>query len=385
MVNFYRRRLFFQIITVFLVFLIAFPVSTALISAPRLSASDWAGWDAINTIYYNPNQEDPNNPFLATAASELDTYLTAMSGRSWTVITASNPGGAAIRLAVNAADPQLVAKTDESFHLVSNNSGIYVTGKTPIAVREGAYYLLDEKLGVRWFFKSDVWTVVPPSLADPGAIDEVHEPDYFWRELHLLPFMDIGVSTTWMHRNRLVGSELFWFGHSYEAILPKTEANFNAHPEYFLPTGQGASDWPWQLDPREEGVLEAAISFAESELNRGPTEFYGDMLPANSAAIFPNDGGGWDPPWSQSTTEGQQMITDAVTALANNVLKAVKGEYPDAKIGVLNYAQYCQIPSFDLEPNLIVQISTLYNYGSLTLSIGIKLLYSTLDLTSLQI
>jgi hypothetical protein len=363
-----RKYLHSWVVRSLLALLLLFSASSPFIVSNNAKALDWVGWNAINTIYYNPNQEDPNNSYLATAASELDNYLTTMSGRSWIVVTSSNPGGAAIRLVVNASAPEFTNRSDESFHLVANSNGIYITGKTPIAVREGAYYLLDEKLGVRWFFKSDIWTVVPSSLAAIGAIDEVHEPDYFWRELHLQPFTDGNVTDTWLHRNRLGGSELYWFGESYDAILPKTAANFNAHPEYFLPMGSGLSDWPWQLDPRQAGVLAAAISFAESQLNRAPTEFYGDKLPANSASMCPNDGGGWDPPWSQSTTEGQQAITDAVTALANNVLKAVKGEYPDAKIGVYNYAQYCQIPSFNLEPNLVVVISLLYNYGSLTTS-----------------
>ncbi|MFH1714133.1 MAG: fibronectin type III domain-containing protein, partial [Candidatus Nealsonbacteria bacterium] len=93
----------------------------------------WSGWGAINTIYYNPSQEDPDNPFLYTAAQDLRTYLQQMSGRSWTVVTNASPAPPAIYLSVNAA--QLSGRGDEAFRLVANGNGVTITCKTAIACR----------------------------------------------------------------------------------------------------------------------------------------------------------------------------------------------------------------------------------------------------------
>lgn len=47
------------------------------------------------------------------------------------------------------------SKNDEAFKLYFDSNGVYITGKTPIAVRHGAYTLL-EKLGFRWYFKHPI-------------------------------------------------------------------------------------------------------------------------------------------------------------------------------------------------------------------------------------
>ena len=58
-----------------LVCLTIFSVSSPLIKASPARASGWAGWDAINTIYYNPAQDDADNQYLEQAATELENDL----------------------------------------------------------------------------------------------------------------------------------------------------------------------------------------------------------------------------------------------------------------------------------------------------------------------
>ena len=69
-------------------------------------------------------------------------------------------------------------RISNQFKLFSDTNGIYITGKTPLAVRHGAFTVL-EKLGFRWFFKHPAWWVVPDMLISLEGLNEVQEPGYF--------------------------------------------------------------------------------------------------------------------------------------------------------------------------------------------------------------
>jgi hypothetical protein len=347
------RRLFWgRAAILLLVFLVVFSASSPFISVPAVSASSWAGWGSINTIAILP----PSNEFLDTAAQELKTYLGKMSGRSWSVVQ-GDTGGSAIRLQVNSAAPEFANRGDEAVRLVSDASGIRIIGKTPIAVRHGAYILL-EKLGVRWFFKHPAWEVVPSSLADLGPLDELQEPFYFWRYIDNPASVGEDRTATWKMRNRMFGTRDYPVYHSYAQIIDRSE--YNAHPDWFLPEGRYPS-YPWQLRPDHPDVVARAIQYARNFLSKPPSAGY--ALPVGSVPISPNDGGGWNPPYG----ENYQLITDKVFYLANEVAKAIKAEFPDRYVGLYVYAHYSCVPTFELEPNLLVEIATDFNYGPLTL------------------
>jgi hypothetical protein len=369
MATFYRKRWFFiRLITVFLIFLVAFPVSTALISTPQVRASDWAGWDAINTIYYNPAQEDAYNPYLATAAGELETYLEQMSGKPWNIVTGAPPASPAIYLSVDAAAPSLAGMGEEAFHLASDANGIRITGHTALAVRHGAYDVLD-RLGVRWFFKNTAWTIVPQGLADLGALNAIEEPDFFWRGIRLYPYEGQAETQAWQRHNRNGGAAYYYSGHSYEYILNEAgyihdETTYNAHPAWFLPTG-GYDSWPWQLNPANADVIQMAKDFADACLSiepETPQWCYGDKLPVGMVSITPNDGGGWNPPYDDN-----QDITDLVFGLSNAVAASISLAYPGKYIATPSYAAYSNIPSIALEPNILVHVATDYNYSDYTI------------------
>ena len=120
-----------------------------------------------------------------------------------------------------------------------------MTGKTPLAVREGAYTLL-EKLGFRWFFKSPIWTMVPDSLIDLNGLNDIEEPDYIWRDLSTEAYnytqSGIDASEDWNRHNLIFGAYNYPTYHSYASILSSAgythdQATYNAHPQWFLPTG----------------------------------------------------------------------------------------------------------------------------------------------------
>ncbi len=286
-----------------------------------------------------------------------------MSGQAWNVVQ-GDVVGPAIRLQVNPTAPEFAGRNDEAVRLISDSSGIRIIGKTSLAARHGAYIVL-EKLGVRWFYKHPAWEVVPASLVDPGAFDEVDEPFYFWRAI-----VNIGTSpdmtATWNMRNRLYGAKYYSAGHTYKSIINKYEY-YDTHPEWFLPTATSANPM-WQLRPDNPDVVSRAIQYARTNLSKPPTKWsitWKDTVPIGSVSISPNDGWGWNPPWDEQ--KDWQIITDKVFGLANDVAKAIGTGYPDKYVSVYSYSWYSGVPTIALEPNLLVEIATAYNYTPLSL------------------
>src|SRR3989344_5413626 len=107
----------------------------------NVSSAASPGWDNINIIYYNPTQDDAAK-YLAQAATELKTNLEQVAGKTFTIDTTTSPA-TGIYLDVNPKHPELAARNEEAFKLLSDASGLHITGKTPLAVRHGAYTLLE--------------------------------------------------------------------------------------------------------------------------------------------------------------------------------------------------------------------------------------------------
>ncbi|MFH1423350.1 MAG: DUF4838 domain-containing protein [Candidatus Nealsonbacteria bacterium] len=318
-------------------------------------------WGSINVIYYDPSQDDPANKFLEQAANEIKNSLGQAPLNKVLTITNTSPPAPAIYLNVDANLSDFSTRGDEAFKLYSDVSGIYVTGKTAIAARHGAYAFL-EKLGFRWFFKSPAWNVVPDTLITLD-LNEVQEPFYFFRQIGQSPQVSTGTGSTkdWIARNRLLGAKYYFNGESYSGILSKagfshTTATYAAHPDWFLPTGVFQS-WPWQLQPDNAEVVAMAKAYARSLLSSAYNP-WSTTLPLGAVSIIPNDGGkpGWNPPYSSL-----QQITDLAYTLANEVAKDIKNDFPGRYITMYSYSSHSCIPSMSsLEPNLIAIITTDY-------------------------
>ncbi|KKK93069.1 hypothetical protein LCGC14_2696570, partial [marine sediment metagenome] len=274
------------------------------------------------------------------------------SGWTWNVAQGDVPGPA-LRLDVNS----LLAGNNDAVHIESDSNGVRITGKTPIALRHGAYIFL-EKLGCRWFFKSSVWDVIPGYLVEIGDFDEVHEPEYIWRRIWHPSSVGGGTFKIWKIRNRLGGEAFYDVQHSYDGIISKSE--YAAHPEWFLPEGEA----PKQLRCDHPEVIARAIEYARNKFNAAPRSDWdsADVIPRGSVPISPNDGTGWNPPWSDG-----QVITDKVFGLCNEVARVVATEYPGRYVGVYSYSAYSSIPSIDLEPNILAQIATEFNQSGLNI------------------
>ncbi|MDD5082814.1 MAG: DUF4838 domain-containing protein, partial [Dehalococcoidales bacterium] len=347
--------------------------ASMLLTPSVAEASSVTGWGGISTIYYAPSQDDAANHFLREAAQDLRDNL-QQAGRSLVITTATRPASGSIYLEVNPALTDLAGKGEEAFRLYTDGTGIYITGKTSLAVRDGVYTLLD-KLGFRWFFTGPVWWVKPDTLVYPEGLNEVQEPFYYWRRVYVWSRINPTGVSDWAKRNRLFGAEDYSCDQNYYKIAAynnyggygSLDAMYAAHPEWFLPEGTAPTgNMQWELRPDNPDVAAMATAYARdllsSPLHRYASSNY--LWPYGAVPIAPNDDAKWDPPWNH--TADWQTITDKVFHLANEVARNIQAEFPGALLCAMSYSTYSGIPTFPLQPNLLVMVSTEFNRSPLT-------------------
>ncbi len=330
-----------------------------ILSLPSVANATFPSWDNINTIYYNPAQDDATNKFLLQAANELKTHLENVSLKTFTIINTTATTPPAIFLINDSSHPKLTGKNEESFWLYTNDSGVYIIGKTPIAVRHGAYTLL-EKLEFRYFFKHPIWKIKPSSLISLDGLNEVQEPDFIYRLIWVGPPSNY-LYPDWMKWNRMGGAKGVGITHSYFGIIPDSE--FSTNPSLFCTDKNSV---PRQLNLDNPEVLTRAITYARNYFLNNPTGSnynIGDTVTTASVAISPNDGWGWDSCYGTNVT----IITEKVFNFSNEVTKALKIEFPDKYIATFDYSLYSGVPSFNLESNVLAVATTRYVYSGLSL------------------
>ena len=223
-------------------------------------------WAGLTTIYYDPAQDNVDNQFILQGANEIRAHLELVATETtFSIVTTPSGTGTdtAIFLVDDAALPEFADKNDEAFKLFSDASGVYITGKTPLAVRHGAYAFL-EKLGFRWFFKSPAWSVVPDSLVDPGDLDEVKDPWFLFRRIWHAPAPDESLFLNrydeWQKRNRLRGASRYDVFHNFDKIIPKGDSSVSS--DIWCPNSGNRK----QFKPDHTEVLPRAIAWVRGQL-----------------------------------------------------------------------------------------------------------------------
>lgn len=321
-------------------------------------------WSGMSHIYYNPAHEDGLYTHIATAATDLASYLNQIVNASTFSVVTSNPSEKQVTLAVNAS--LLAGYKDDSFQLIiDSTNGVTITGKTPHAVSCGVYYFL-EKLGWRDLAKSTVWTVIPATLITLTDSTSIIDPTYFWRDIAT------GLAGTWARHNKMLGAYSYRDYQGYSPILDLAvgwdtmdtaarTAYYNAHPTYFYPTGGYVAIW--NLNLATPAVKTMAVDWA---VNRYLNETWGSApkLAWGVACISPLDNGTYDPPYVWTET---QTITDIVFDDTNAVAAALLEAYPTKYVMVFNYLTYSSVPTAtSLSPNLLVPVTAWFNFSTFT-------------------
>lgn len=308
------------------------------------------------------------------AAEELANYAGRVTGRKIEVTTlgtlAADAPGLTFFVGDGAAEHALRKspkpwKTEE-WMLRTVGNGLVLAGDDgagdPWSIGTAAgsmlavYTLLEDHLGVRWFWPGEFGEHVPVNAdATIPALDERRQPAFEIRSVqlgyssiyHTKTFSDAGKK--WARRARLGWVKSAVFGHSWEAAFDlRKGATFREHPEWFaLVNGQRK---PPQMCTTNPEVIARMTDYV---LN-GKQDIMN---------ISPSDGGGFcecercqalDVPGVLAYDHKHVQLSDRIFTYANEVARRVREKNPAKGCGMFAYTFYNKPPVKikKLEPNL---------------------------------
>jgi hypothetical protein len=329
---------------------------------------------ALIPIVLDPQAEAP----VEALARELADGLRRISGASFDIVRDRRPHG--IVVGTDRDRPGVVPPiaadfsprmAREDYVLRSSSFSLLVIGREAIGLQDAVWDLLF-RLGFRQYFPGAKWELWPREARLSVGIDVTERPDYFHRGFMFTGLAapsllkKLGVTrgpadlkadaefreevNQWLIRNRLVSGFDLNTSHAYGEIVRRNSEHFVAHPEDIVPRESGVTR---KLDPARPTLLDVAARDALTQFTEDPL--------LDSVSVEPSDGGGWrvDSPLGRPT---HQALT-----LANHVARAVRKQCPGRKVGMLAYNEHSPPPDFDVDPDVIISIATMFLRGGVTI------------------
>jgi hypothetical protein len=290
-------------------------------------------------------------------AETLATYLKKITGADFAIETGDGSRGIVLGVArdfsrlprvseLNSDDP---LRTEE-YVIRSHPDGLLLVGASDLGAQNALWDFLWRQ-GYRQYFPGETWEVIPalPRLA--VEVDAFEKPDYLMRAI----WYSGGVyperqelMRDWMKKNRMQSGIHIQAGHSYETIVSRNEAFFEANPDYLT---EKKKPRLWRPEVRRffvEQYLKAFHSRPESR----------------SISVDPSDGGGWD---TGPESKAFGSISDQVITLANEVAEALEKEAPGIRVGLYSYNEHADPPTIRVHPNVAVLVTTAFRNTRLPL------------------
>lgn len=301
-------------------------------------------------------------------ANELARYLSLIAGARFEVQTGDGSRGVVLGTLDEFPDAALMKPLEirdtfdgvEAFAIRTDGpQRLRFIGATDVGASHAVFRFL-ETLGCRWFFPAKEWEVIPSRPKLVVKLDEIDRPAILSRRIWWgYGFFDRREGRcqadyeAWARHNRMAQSRRIWCGHAWQSIIRDNKAVFDAHPEY-LALVKGERRGP-QFCVSNPAVRKIAAQWALGQLRRRPDL---DMV-------------------SMETSDGSNhceceacsklgSISDRVFGLANEVARAVAGEFPGKMVGMYAYNDHCEPPSFALAPNVYVQSTAGFIRGRYT-------------------
>lgn len=315
-----------------------------------------------------------------SVATELAQYLQRISGAGFDVVR-ERRAGARIVLGTHTEfpeaklGPELREMGSEAFVMRTAPDELLLIGASDLAVSHAAFAFL-EHLGCRWFFPMDDWRIVPEMESIRVQLDEKQAPDMMVRSIWYATmhpgFPQNSLRQDWMRHNRMPGTPIA-ISHTWVGLDPVVD--FERSPEMFaLVNGERKNSKPCYSHP---GVIRSAIKYALAEAEQG----------AKSVTVSAPDGLGFcecekcfavfqgGEPYEENLAllgkrpdgEVVSATSETIFAMANKVAEAVAAKYPDVLIGCMAYSGYAHPPSFDLHPNVYIEITAGYRRTPLSI------------------
>nr|MBA3283331.1 twin-arginine translocation signal domain-containing protein [Acidimicrobiia bacterium] len=343
------------------------------VSAADLAEADRPAVEiaAFGSSYWKPGPER----LYGYALRDLAEYLGKVTGDLYPLTAADAVGGGGVYagtfgqfqgfVARQPASAQALSSSDpEAFVVEGQGDKLFVLGKTRLGLIAATYTLLDA-LGCRWFAPGPEWESVPhgghlstDQLQMASAGPSYHARFFFSSFGANFSVFDEGrrdrLYLLWNLRNRMGGSQYVSNSH-HAPIIPATL--FSTRPELFA-QAEGKRV-PYELARGNPEAVAMATDIAVNYLrdNAGKGSYF------DSFSAEPNDG---VPADEESLARiGNHTATDLDFWFANQVAAGIeKADLTDKSVGILSYSDHASIPSFDLHPQVSVQVATDLDFTS---------------------
>lgn len=313
------------------------------------------------------------NPVQQWAADELVNYVGRLTGQRlaqvrWPEYAADAPGlsffvGGDVAARVLGRSPEPWAEEEWLLRTVPgglvlaghDGPGRAVVEQTPAGTLLATYTLLDDYLGVRWFWPGPFGEHVPDGRdAALPELDLRRTPAFAIRSVShgTAAFQTRAFNEAarlWARRSRLGWVRSAAFGHSWDSAFEQQKGlTFREHPEWFALVGGRRR--PPQMCTTNPDVIDRMVRHALG----GKTAI---------VSISPSDGGGFcecercrrlDVPGVLSYDKKHVQLSDRLFTYANEVARRVREEDPNKGVGMFAYTYYNRPPVRikRLEPNL---------------------------------
>lgn len=258
----------------------------------------------------------------------------------------------------------------ETYALVSEEgreqgARLWIVANHTKGLSHGIYDYL-ERLGVRWYFPSPNWRIVPERDDVTVDVDEVFEPAFITRDFFgtggfgprnpLDPELEMRQRwDRWKQRNRF-GEQLITYGHVGHGFSLRYEDELRENPEYRAVVDGERVEYARGIklcvsnDELLALFVEDRLREMGERIERDP-----DALRSHFVGVGPADGGGFCE-CDDCAAIGEGTVSDQMFHVANTVARAVAEEFPGRGVSMYAYAQYADLPSIDIEPNVHVWI-----------------------------
>jgi hypothetical protein len=317
---------------------------------------------------------DDASPVQRKAAEELAHFAGGVRGRPLEVVplgkVAADAAGLSFYVGDTAAARVLGREVRpwkrEEWLIESTPEGVALAGDDAAeadpwsaSTRAGSmlavYTLLEDHLGVHWFWPGEFGEQVPskPDATVP-ALKQRQTPAFEIRSVglgyssyHTKTFHQ--AARVWARRSRLAWARPAVFGHSwYDAFNLRNDESFKAHPDWFaLVKGKRR---PPQMCTTHPEVIERMVQYVLAGK-------------ADIMNISPSDGGSFcecerctalDVPGVLAYDKKHIQLSDRIFTYANEVARRVREKNPEKGCGMFAYTYYNRPPLkiAKLEPNL---------------------------------
>ncbi|MBR5160988.1 MAG: DUF4838 domain-containing protein, partial [Thermoguttaceae bacterium] len=345
-----------------------------------------------NETAYTIVLPDEPTPVEKTAASELQNYLTEITGVVFKTISEKDLPNGAKAIYVGKTNKAQKAvdfstfKLDEIFMKSLDDGSIILAGHDQRGTLYAVYTFLEDKLGVRWWTDTESTVPKTPNLTI-ALLDVRYAPKLIYRESNYKVGFRTPVFAARCKDNgsrATLGPELGghhtyqFFVHSFNRLIPG-EKYFKDHPDWFPEINgvrkYGFPDWAFppegakelmaSLPPEQVHKSGTQLCLANDEMRAELTKNALEALRKNPTAtiisISQNDWHGYCTcEKCRALDEAEGSHSASLINFVNKVAEDIEKEFPNVWVDTLAY-QYTRKPPKTIKPrhNVIVRLCTI--------------------------